>query len=128
VGQHAGLFGAFKFGVNQQVAGVSGGLLHKQEFSQTRALRVDVEANDVHAKIAVAGRNLDAGDRADAVLFRGISGFGEPGNGVVIGQRKALYARFFEQGDQRVRAQGAVGMMGMGVEIDAHATMARYEE
>jgi hypothetical protein len=46
-----------------------------------------MESENMSFHIALDGAELDAGNNADAELLRHRRGFGDPGHGIVIGQR-----------------------------------------
>ena len=79
---------------------------------------VDAQPQDVHGAAGKAGAHLHPGDDLDPVLLARGHGLGQAVDGVVVGQGEGLEAACFRQPHHLRRRKGAVGGVGMGVEVN----------
>ena len=94
------------------------GTLRAQEVSQRRALGIQKIAEHVKVLPAFHRRDFDPGHDADAEILPGLTGLGEPADGVVIGHGDRGQTGGGRPLDELARRQQSVRRGGMEVEID----------
>jgi len=90
---------------------------------QHRARGIDPQSEYVYGLGVPRRRDLCTWHELDAVAARRRRGLVEPRGGVVVGQRKAEHAVRRGERQQVRRRQGAVGTVGMAVQIDHFRTL-----
>ena len=93
-------------------------LQDRQTLAQMPVAVIDAQAQDVHGAAGEAGAHLHPGDDLHPVLRARGHGLGQAVDGVVIGEGEGLEAPFFRQPHHLRRRKGAVGGVGVGVQVN----------
>jgi hypothetical protein len=91
-----------------------------ERLEQRRCLRVDAQAQHVQRGAVPHRRQLDAVDELDAMVRGRAARFGQPGHGVVVGQREHADAGRGRGLEQRGRRERAVRGGAVAVEVGGH--------